>query len=40
MTRQELDEHVRSLKSVGGVYDYVALAVEHMNAPHLEGETA
>ncbi|MDH6277505.1 hypothetical protein M2118_000456 [Aurantimicrobium minutum] len=40
MTRQELDAHVASLKSVGGVYDYVALAVEHLNAPHLERETA
>ena len=40
MTRTELDGHVASLKSVGGVYDYVASAVEHANAPHLEGEPA
>jgi hypothetical protein len=36
MTRDELDAAVDSLRRVGGVYDYVAAAVEHMNAPHLE----
>lgn len=36
MNREELDDHVSSLKRVGGVYDYIALAVELMNKPHLE----
>lgn len=36
MTKEELDSHVSSLKKVGGVYDYIALAVEAMNKPHLE----
>lgn len=36
MTRAELDSHVKSLRSVGGVYHYIAAAVEHMNKPFLE----
>ena len=36
MTRQELDAYIRSLNSIGGVYDYVAAYVEHANAAHLE----
>lgn len=34
MTRAELTSKVRSLHSVGGLYEIVALFVEHDNAPH------
>lgn len=38
MTRKELDGHVTSLKRVGGVYDYIAAYVEHVNRLHVEEE--
>ena len=34
MTNEELDRHVESLMTVGGVYDYIAGWVEAMNRPH------
>lgn len=34
MTRAELTRKVRSLHNVGGLYEIVALWVEHYNAPH------
>lgn len=36
MTRAELTLKVKSLHSVGGLYEIIALFVEHDNAPHLE----
>ena len=37
MTRAELTAAVQSLHNVGGLYEIVALFVEHDNAPHCEG---
>lgn len=36
MTRTELTIKVNSLRSVGGLYELVALYVEADNAPHCE----
>ncbi len=33
LTAAEVDEQVASLRTVGGVYDYVAACVEHDNQP-------
>ena len=40
MTRAELDRAVASLHAVGGLYELIALWVEHDNAPHLTGGDA
>lgn len=39
MTRSELTAKVRSLHAVGGLYEIIALFVEHDNAPHVEEES-
>lgn len=36
MTRQELDDAVKSLRSVGGLYEFVAACVEADNAPYVD----
>lgn len=38
MTRAELDMKVKSLASVGGVYEILALFVEIGNAPHVSDQ--
>lgn len=37
LTHAELDSRVRSLYSVGGLYEIVAHWVEHDNRPHCVG---
>lgn len=38
MTRAELTAKVKSLHGVGGLYEIIALFVEHDNAPYVETE--
>lgn len=38
MTHAELDEKVASLYAVGGLYEIVAMEVEHNNRPNCAGE--
>lgn len=38
ITREERDQQVASLRTVGGVYDYVAACVEHDNRDALAAE--
>lgn len=37
MTANELDRAVASLHAVGGLYEIVALWVEHVNRPYVTG---
>lgn len=37
LTHDELDAKVRSLRSVGGAYEYIAACVEHDNRPYCTG---
>jgi len=37
-THAELDEHVASLHAVGGLYEFVAMEVEHGERPLCTGE--
>ena len=38
MTVEELEEHLRSLSQVGGVYEFVRQAVEVMNRERVTGD--
>lgn len=37
-THAQLDAHVKSLRSVGGIYELIAQCVEHDNRPFCTGK--